>query len=43
MKRKSKSNYVEHIERIDATPESVARLIMKAPPKSKVDWRLCKI
>ena len=29
-------------EKIDASPEAVARRLMQAPPKKKQDWRYLK-
>ena len=37
-KRKNQSKYNEHFERIDASPELVAEVIMKTSPKKKDEW-----
>ena len=29
-------------EKIDASPDEVARMLMQAPPKKKEDWRYLK-
>ncbi len=33
------SKYNEHFERINATPEQVAKIIINSPPKKSSDWK----
>ncbi len=38
-KQKKRSKYNEHFDRIDATPEHLAEILMNAPPKKSSEWR----
>jgi len=41
-KRANQSRYNEHFERLDATPEQVARMIMSSKPKKSDEWKYLK-
>ncbi len=41
MKRKQ-SKYSEHFERIETSPEALAKKIMNTPPKKKDEWQYKK-
>lgn len=41
-KRANQSRYNEHFERLDATPEQVARTIMMSKPRKADEWKYLK-
>ncbi len=41
-KRVNQSRYNEHFERLDTTPEQLARMIMESEPKGSDEWKYLK-
>ena len=42
-REKPSSTRDEHFERIDATPEQLAKAILRTPPKKPEDWEYMKV